>query len=76
MRSGDFENREQTGEWTNHDERKHRYRGRRLWLPISQRPRLELRYSGIIFGSEIQQPLLGEGVGVLGETATPFCLFL
>jgi hypothetical protein len=35
-----------------------------------------LRHPRLVFGGEIQQPLLGEGIGVLGETAAAICLFL
>jgi hypothetical protein len=37
--------------------------------------RLELRYSGLVFRREIQQPFLRERVGVLGETAAALRLF-
>jgi hypothetical protein len=37
--------------------------------------RLKLRYSSLVFGREIQQPFLGEGVGAFRETAAAFCLF-
>ena len=52
-----------------------------LRLAILQAPRrrgrlrLELRYPDVVFGSEIQQSFLREGVGVLGKPAAAFCLF-
>jgi hypothetical protein len=51
----------------------------RLLVPQASRRRrrlrLELRYSRFVFRREIQQPLLGEGVGLPGETAAAFGLF-
>jgi len=38
--------------------------------------RLERRYFGVVFQGEIQQPFLGEGVGVLREPAAALRLFL
>ena len=53
----------------------------RLRLLVAQNARcrrrfwLELRYSCVVFQREILEPLLGEGVGVFGETAAAFGLF-
>lgn len=52
-----------------------------LRLAVPQNPRcrgrlrLLLRYFRVVFRREIQQPLLGEGVGVFRETPAAFCLF-
>jgi len=53
----------------------------RLRIPVLQGPRclrglwLKLRYSGVVFGREIQEPLPREGVGLYSETAATLCLF-
>jgi hypothetical protein len=56
-------------------------RPKRLRLAVPQNPRcrgrlrLLLRYFRVVFRREIQQPLLGEGVGMFRETPAAFCLF-
>jgi hypothetical protein len=58
-----------------------RHRRRPLRLPIPQnsrccgRLRLELRYFRVVFRREIQQPFLGERIGVFGETTAALGLF-
>jgi hypothetical protein len=43
-------------------------------LGCHRRFRFKLGDARLVFGGKIQQPFLGEGVGLFGETAAAFCL--
>jgi hypothetical protein len=53
-----------------------RWRLLRIAIPQNSRCggrlRLKLRYLGVVFRREIQQPFLGEGVGVFREATAAF----
>jgi hypothetical protein len=58
---------------------RHDLKGLRFAVPQNprrrRRRRFKLRYFRVVFRREIQQPLLGEGVGVFGEPTAALCLF-